>query len=538
MIKNHTQYTILLLLMLINFKTVCITLDYSFTAIPDSIHIENKKSSLPDTWYSNAVFYEIFVRSFYDSNNDGIGDLRGVIEKLDYLKNLGITGIWLMSINMNSDGDHGYAIMDYMKIAPEYGTIEDFKELITKAHDNGIGIVMDMVINHCSSDNPFFISALNSIDSPYRDWFTWSSEKLYWRQPWSDSPVWHEGKEKKYYYGLFSRSMPDLNFKNEEVYRYIQQVIAFWLNSGVDGFRFDAATHIFENETGILADLPETIDLFKGIRKLVNSYNGKYLIGEAGKSEYIGDGKDSLHGYFNFGFIGNLTRAIYNENAQMFTEKLQEEYNKMPPGGYVSNVLGNHDSFLGPRVATRFKQNPQLLKIAATALLTTPGIPFIYYGEEIGMTSNNRYSYDYSLRTPMQWSDALHGGFSTMEKISPRQSNKEYKKINVTNQQHNKTSLLSHYKQLINLRNTNEALRQGSIRFENINKKVVTYKRTFKNNECLVIINISKNSVSLPLETIDNYSLVFSDSKYTIKNKLLILDRYSSLIYSREIAHE
>ncbi|OHD39772.1 MAG: hypothetical protein A2015_09410 [Spirochaetes bacterium GWF1_31_7] len=536
MIKSHIKYTLILVFLLIIFTSN--SNNYSFTVIPDSLHFENKKSSLPNEWYSNAVFYEIFVRSFYDSNNDGIGDLRGVIEKLDYLKELGVKGIWLMPINMNSDGDHGYAIMDYMKIAPEYGTIEDFKELIAKAHNKGIGIVMDMVINHCSSDNPFFISALNSSGSPYRDWFTWSSEKLYWRQPWSANPVWHEGKDKKYYYGLFSRSMPDLNFKNEQVYRYIQQVLTFWLNIGVDGFRFDAATHIFENENGILADLPETIDLFKGIRKLVNSYDGKYLIGEAGKSEYIGDGTDSLHGYFNFGFIGNLTKAIFNENAQFFTEKLQEEYNKMPDGGYVSNVLGNHDSFLGPRVATRFKQNPQLLKIAATALLTTPGIPFIYYGEEIGMTSNNRYTFDYSLRTPMQWNDALHGGFSTMGKISPRQSNKEYKKINVTEQQQDKTSLLSHYKQLINLRNNNKALCQGSINFENINKKLVTFKRTFKNNECFVIINISNSPVSLPLEIINDYSLVFSDSKYKIKNKSIILDRYSSLIYSREKTNE
>lgn len=516
------------------FITQIYSINYSFFEIYSEYSIKPPLSQLDEDWYKNGVFYQIFVRSFYDSNGDGAGDIRGVIEKLDYIESLGVSGIWLLPINENSDGDHGYAVTDYMSVFSSYGTLDDFDLLVKEAHKRGIGIVMDLVINHCSREHPFFMSAVKSKDSPYRDYFIWSDRMEYWRQPWSNRPVWHETDRKDFYYGLFSNHMPDFNFNNKDVYKYMQDILIFWLNRGVNGFRIDAATHIFENGRYGLSDQEETFEFFKGMRFLTDNYKGIYIIGEAGRSEYFGDGTNSLNGVFNFSFAGDFTKAVYHGDASYFTKELKKRYEELPYGGYLSNVLGNHDSFMGPRAASRFRGNIKLIKISASALLTAPGIPYIYYGEEIGMTSDNSYLYDWSLRTPMQWNDKLNSGFSEADRISPRQVNKNYKKVNVENQENDQNSLLNHYRTLIKLRNTSDALKYGDIIFKEINSSLITFVRKYEDKEALVIINISNKSVLINRDVISGFKLAFSDGSIRMVNGNVRIPSYSSFVYFKE----
>ncbi len=503
-------------------------LPYSFDDVSSSIEPVVAESNLPEDWHEKAVFYELFVREFYDSDGDGVGDFNGVTAKLDYLKSLGIGGIWLLPINANYDDDHGYAVTDYMDLESDYGTIEDFKRLVAEAHKRGIGIVMDLVLNHSSHFHPYFLDAVKSKDSPYRDWYIWSEKDPYWRQPWGTKGVWHETQALDYYFGLFDRSMPDLNYRNKEVYNYLKDVLVYWLNLGVDGFRFDAATHIFENDAGDMKDLPETIAFFEGVRNVVDQYPNKFLIGEVDKAEYLGDGTNRLHAYFNFGFIAAFTRSVYYKDSSIFMNQLQDDYDGLNAGSTFGVPLGNHDFFLGPRVATRFKGSMELARIAATVQMLLPGIPFVYYGEEIGMGSRNRYQYDWALRTPMQWDSSEHSGFSTSEKIVPRKVNREYKKINVALQEGDEQSLLNFYRSIIALRNDNATLQTGSVEFVNISSDVVAFTRTLEGEEPIhVVVNIGKRKVALDKGVVVMDEVIYN-SALSVEERLL---PYQALVF-------
>ena len=273
------------------------SINYNLYQLPQSLSHLKLLPQTASPWFKDAVFYELFVREFYDSNGDGYGDFLGIIEKLDYLEELGVNAIWLLPINTNTDGDHCYSVSDYYGITQDYGTKEDFISLIEACKARNIRIVLDKVINHSSSLHPFFIEASNKKDSSFRDWYIFSDKKIYDSQPWSNQSVWHETSRDDFYYGIFSSHMPDFNFHNKEVYHYFLEVFDYWLKMGVAGFRIDAASHIFENGKKQLADQQETFDFFKGIRHFANHYQDVFLIGEATLPEYIGNGNNSLNGY-------------------------------------------------------------------------------------------------------------------------------------------------------------------------------------------------------------------------------------------------
>ncbi|HMN15141.1 MAG TPA: alpha-amylase family glycosyl hydrolase [Bellilinea sp.] len=413
-------------------------------------------------WYKDAVFYEIFVRSFYDSNGDGIGDFNGIREKLDYLNDgdpktttdLGITGIWLMPI-MPSPSYHGYDVTDYKAVNPQYGTLDDFKRLVEECHKRGIKVIIDLVINHTSSQHPWFTAALNG-DPAYKDYYVWEQTKPSSGGPLGSNP-WHEAANGEYYYGVFWGGMPDLNYKNPAVTREINNITAFWLKeTGIDGFRVDAARYLFEDGL-VLEDSDNTIRWFQDWRATVKKLAPKsFTVGEVWadlpvQARYADPkGLDSL---FMFDLAEDFKSAAYAGQSSGVHAGYQQALQVFPDGAF-STFLSNHDQ---QRVASMLEEKSYKLKEAAFLYLTGPGIPFIYYGEELGLTANKP---DENLRTPMPWSSEANGGFSTGTPWEPLRP--AWEQVNAATLSADEASLLNWYRRLIRLRNDNPALRTGA----------------------------------------------------------------------------
>ena len=414
-------------------------------------------------WWNDRVFYEVFVRSFNDSNGDGIGDLNGLIEKLDYLNDgdpattddLGVTGIWLMPI-MQSPSYHGYDTTDYYTVNQDYGTNEDFKRLIEEAHKRGIEVIVDLVLNHTSSEHPWFVESASDPASAKRDWYRWSDKDDGSKAPWSGGgPVWHK-KGIDYYFALFWEGMPDLNYDNPEVTQEMENVARFWLEEmGADGFRLDAIRHLVE-EGQTYSNTPATHAWWKSFDDFVDSVDPQALtVGEIWDTTdavvpYVRD--DEVDLAFEFDLAQGILTSVQRREPQATSQEVAEMLAAFPPGQFAT-FLTNHDQ---GRVATQLFKDPAGNKLAATVLLTMPGVPFIYYGEEIGMTGGKP---DEKIRTPMQWTGDSKGGFTDGKPWEPL--NADVKKVNVAAQEADSTSLLSHYRQLIGLRNEHAALRQG-----------------------------------------------------------------------------
>ena len=415
-------------------------------------------------WWNDRVFYEVFVRSFNDSDGDGIGDLNGLIEKLDYLNDgdpattddLGVTGIWLMPI-MQSPSYHGYDTTDYYTVNQDYGTNEDFKRLIEEAHKRGIEVIVDLVLNHTSSEHPWFVESAGDPASAKRDWYRWSDKDDGSKAPWSGGgPVWHK-KGDDYYFGLFWEGMPDLNYDNPEVTQEMENVTRFWLEEmGADGFRLDAIRHLVE-EGQTYSNTPATHAWWKSFDDFVDSVDPQALtVGEIwdttnAVAPYVRD--DEVDLAFEFDLAQGILTSVQRREPQATSQEIAEMLAAFPPGQFAT-FLTNHDQ---GRVATQLYKDPAGNQLAATVLLTMPGVPFIYYGEEIGMTGGKP---DEKIRTPMQWTSDATGGFTTGEPWEPL--NADVKKVNVAAQEADSTSLLSHYRQLIGLRNEHAALRHGA----------------------------------------------------------------------------
>jgi alpha-amylase len=412
-------------------------------------------------WWNDAVFYEIFVRSFQDSDGDGIGDLRGLIERLDYLNDgdsethddLGITALWLMPI-CKSPSYHGYDVTDYYAIEPDYGTSDDFRLLLDEAHARGIHVIIDLVLNHTSSSHPWFQSSRES-SSAYRDWYIWSDGLPGYVGPWGQR-VWHFG-EVAFYYGLFWSEMPDLNYNNPKVTLQMLDIVRFWLDEvGVDGFRLDAIRHLIEDGEQQL-NTTATHSWLYGFRTVAKDWNSKaFLLGEVWDSpeEVVPYLDDQLDMCFEFELADAILNGVLNSRVSGIENALREILSIYPAGQYAS-FLSNHDQ---ERVMTRLFNNEDKAKLAASILLTLPGVPFIYYGEEIGMTGAKP---DELIRTPMQWSDAEAGGFTTgtpWELLSEDRLGR-----NVAVQTDTADSLLSTYRALIQLRTENLVLRGGDL---------------------------------------------------------------------------
>lgn len=469
-------------------------------------------STLSPDWWKATVFYECYVRGFMDSDADGIGDLQGLITKLDYLQDLGITGIWLMPVTESSDDDHGYAVSNYWDIETDYGTLTDFDALLSAAHSRGIGVVMDLVINHSSYQHPFFLDSQSSKTSDHRDWYCWATKDLGWTAPWGGGSAWHSDPT-GYYYAIFYYQQPDLNFKKDAVGNYMADTIRFWLNRGLDGFRFDAIPYLVENN-GIVYHQPESTAYYARVRGIMDQYDNVFSVGEdtLDPDFYLTQGVDTFHSTFLFNYNYCIMGAVKNNNPQytfgghnldwFITQEMA-----LPAANLYSIILANHDHFTGARPFTQFidesNEETALLKckLAASYLLLTPGIPFIYYGEEIAISSNATYGTgDWSIRTPMQWDATANAGFSSATPF--RNVNANYATYNVAVEDADSASVLNHYKKLIAIRNANPELQQYS--FEKIATNAPTtffsFIRTDGTNQVVVVLNFSDTEASCTLD--------------------------------------
>jgi alpha-amylase len=440
----------------------------------------------PRDWWREAVFYEIFVRSFYDTDGDGIGDFNGVTQKLGYLQDLGITAIWLMPIHP-SPSYHGYDVLNYFNVNPEYGTLADFTRLLVEAHQRGMHIIIDLVINHTSSGHPFFVAANSDPTSPYRGWYVWSDT--------DPGNGWHQGSS-GFYFGLFCDCMPDLNYRNPEVTAFMENVVNFWLGDiGVDGFRVDAAKHLIEEGK----QRENTQATHTWYRDFYRSYKANfpeaYMVGEvfgAGSSvvkSYTGDQLDQV---FNFEMSSGMVNGANAGASSGINSAIQFALADMPDFNFAT-FLTNHDQ---NRVMSVLNGDMDKAKVAASLLLTSPGTPFLYYGEEIGMQGRKP---DEDIRLPMQWSGEENAGFSGGRPW--RSPGANFPQVNVEAQRNDPDSLLSHYRALIQLRQSHPALSGDGIQLVNTGHPGVYASLRYNENEALLVL------VNLTGEPIEAYVL-------------------------------
>jgi alpha-glucosidase len=521
-------------------------------------------------WWQAAVFYQIYPRSFVDGNGDGIGDFKGIIEKLDYLSDLGVDGIWLSPHFPSPNWDCGYDVSDYTNVAPEYGTLEDFKTFLHEAHVRNIRVILDLVLNHTSDEHPWFLESKSSRDNPKSDWYVWVDTPPNNWQSCFDGDAWTYVPERdQYYYHYFMKQQPDLNWHNPEVKKAMWDAARFWLDLGVDGYRLDAIGTIFEDPNLTPHDVPldlaglrATIDkartpaqrkqaftywhemfkhqwgqpglheLMKELRAVLDEYDDGMLVGEDDDISYMGNGDDELHLVFNFPLM--RTERITSSHIRRNQKERLTQLDALPTRrGWPCNTLGNHDS---SRIHTRYgdrQHDAELARLHAALVLTFKGTPFLYNGEEIGMTdliitdptklrdTMATWYYDRLVnelkvdpqeaalragemtrdknRTPMQWSNNPNGGFSPPLIETWLPVNPNYRDgVNVRDQQHNPSSLLNYYKQLLQTRKNSSALIEGEyIPLNNTAKDYFSFLRKSEEQTVLVILNFSEKKLDL-----------------------------------------
>ena len=442
-------------------------------------------------WWHDTVFYQIFLRSFYDSNGDGIGDIAGLIAKLDYLNDgnpdtttdLGVTGLWLLPIHPAASY-HGYDVTDYYAVNPEYGTLDDFKRLMAEAHKRGIRIIIDLVLNHTSREHPWFVASQDP-QSPYRDWYVWSETD-------PGQTGWHASPSGGYYYGFFWEGMPDLNYTNPAVTTEMEKIVRFWMqDAGVDGFRLDAAKYLIEEGT-LVQNSESTHAWYRQFRPFYKGINPQALtIGEVWDLASIAAGYsqgDEFDMAFDFDLSGAIITGLRVGRAADVSNALSINAEVFEPGQFAS-FLTNHDM---NRVMSQLAAHVEKAKLGAVLLLTAPGVPFIYYGEELGMLGKKP---DEDIRTPMQWSAEANGGFTTGTPW--RSVNPDSDQRNVAAQSADPDSILSLYRALIGLRNGHAALRVGDLELvETGHPAVFAALRMTHDEEVLVVVNLDTNEVS------------------------------------------
>jgi len=462
-------------------------------------------------WWNDTVFYELFVRSFRDSDGDGIGDFSGITEKLDYLQDLGIKGIWLMPI-FPSPSYHGYHVTDYYDVEPDYGTMDDFKNLLEEAHRRDIKIIIDFVLNHTSTQHSWFQSALTP-GSPYKDWYIWSETDPGTRGPWNQQ-VWYRAPNGQYFYTVFNDAkIADLNYNNPAVREEAKKITSFWLvDVGVDGFRLDGVRYWVEDTRLADADanhafLEEWGNYFRGIDPQAFSV-GEAWTDNANVKKYTNTNTE-LDSAFNFD-MSNAMITLNQGNTTSFRFVLQNTIRDFPKQEN-DNFLTNHDM---PRIMSILGvDKEQKARLAAGILLTLPGIPFIYYGEEIGMSGTKP---DELIRTPMQWNDQPGAGFTSGKSWTT--INSDFNTVNVASETGDSTSLLEHYRRLIQLRNEHSALRVGTTSVaESNSSKILSYLRVSDDESLLVVINIDNEPVT---NYVLNLSLGLLSGQYTATSLL------------------
>lgn len=455
--------------------------------------------------YKGRVFYEVFVRSFSDSNNDGIGDIKGITQKLDYLKDLGVKGIWVMPINP-SPSYHGYDVTDYYNINPQYGTMNDFKELITEAHKRDINVIMDLVINHTSDQHPWFQQALKDKSSIYRDYYNWANKNTDLNEPspfGGDKPWTKTSDGKDYYYALFWKGMPDLNYDDKEVRMETKRIAKYYLDMGLDGFRLDAAKWIYTN------DVKRNVQWWKEFNTYVKSVNNDaILVGEVWEDDplYIAPYINGLDSCFDFPLsdqiIKGLTSSSSMKDATLSINKIYNKYKKVNSNYVDSPFLTNHDM---NRIMSVLNNDEEKAKKAAAILLTLPGTPYLYYGEETGMTGVKP---DEALREPFIWDNKDESKNTHWEPIK-----NDVNKVAVNLQDKDPNSMLNFYRNIIALRNNSDALKYGKFEVIDVkNKDIMAYKRKYKGDSIYIYINAAKNRKVENID-IDTAKVLYSNKR-------------------------
>ncbi len=495
-------------------------------------------------WYKDAIIYQVHVRTFQDSNGDGIGDFRGLAEKLDYLQELGVNALWLMPFFPSPLRDDGYDIADYRSVHPSYGTLDDFKHFLAIAHERGIRVIMEMVLNHTSDQHPWFQESRSSRDNPRRDWYVWSDTDNRYRgtriifldtetSNWARDPV-----SQSYYWHRFFSHQPDLNYDNPAVREEMWSVMRFWLEMGVDGFRLDAVPYLVEREGTSCENLPETHVILKDLRrKLDEHFPGRMLLAEANQwpadlRPYFGDG-DEFHMAFHFPVMPRMFMSVKLEDRKPIMDILQQTPNIPDPCQWCL-FLRNHDELtlemvtdierdymydtyagdkamrlnlgIRRRLAPLLDNDRRRVELMNGMLMSFPGTPIIYYGDEIGMGDNVHLGDRNGVRTPMQWDAGWNAGFSKADPenlYSPLILDPVYgyPAVNVYAQNRSGHSLLAWMKRLIATRKSTQVFGRGSIEFlQPANHRVLAYVRQFKNETVLVVNNLSSSAQAVELD--------------------------------------
>ena len=488
-------------------------------------------------WWRDGVIYQIYPRSYADFNGSGTGDLRGIMHKLDYLQDLGVDAVWLSPIHPSPDVDFGYDVSDYNLVDPKFGCTADLKRLVNEADKRGIRLIMDLVLNHTSDQHKWFKQASSSRGNPYRDWYIWANADKNGNPPnnWQSvfgGKAWEwDEVTRQYYYHMFYKQQPDVNWRNPKVRIALLDVFRFWADKGVKGFRLDVFNVYFKdaqlrsNPTRLFGrrpferqihlydfNQPELLDLLHDIRKVLDHYPEAYVVGETFYSTpekaagYCG--ADSLHATFNFDFLESKW------DPQQYAQVIQEWEAALGDEKWPTFVLNNHDTI---RSATRFGQgeDDERLKVSAALLLTQRGTPFLYYGEEIGMRDirlnlsqiqdpvGKHYWPFYKgrdgCRAPMQWNASANAGFSTAQPWLPLHP--DYHERNVEAQLADENSLLNFYKQLLAIRRTHPELVKGDYQsLTGVPSGVMTYQRNLGDAAALILLNFKRNAQTVPVE--------------------------------------
>src|SRR5215510_9191000 len=477
-------------------------------------------------WWQRGIIYQIYPRSFMDSNGDGIGDLIGIRSKLDYLQWLGVDAIWISPIYPSPMADFGYDVSNYTDIDPIFGTLDDFDALLADAHGHGLKVLLDYVPNHTSDQHPWFLDSRSSCHSAMRDWYIWRDPKPGGAPPnnWLSNfggGAWEwDEKTGQYYYHAFLKEQPDLNWRNPEVQNAMLGVLRFWLDRGVDGFRVDVMHHIVKDDafrdnppnpdwrpgmspyrellTTYTADLPEVQEIVARFRNVVEEYDDRILVGEIylpieRLMAYYGASGKGAHLPFNF----QLLRLSWN--AREIAAAVERYEALLPSYAWPNWVLGNHDK---PRIATRV--GSAQARVAAMLLLTLRGTPTMYYGDEIGMhdvtipADQIQDPFEKNVpglglgrdpvRTPMQWGNGTHGGFTTGEPWLPVAD--DFKNVNIASLREQPASILSLYRRLIELRRTELALSIGDFAALPAGEDLIAYLRKIDERRLLIVLNL------------------------------------------------
>jgi maltose alpha-D-glucosyltransferase / alpha-amylase len=499
----------------------------------------------PETlWYKDAIIYQLHVRTFCDSNGDGIGDFPGLMQKLDYLQELGVNAIWLLPFFPSPLRDDGYDISDYTAVHSSYGLLEDFKAFLAAAHDRGMRIIIELVLNHTSDQHSWFQESRSSRENPKRDWYVWSETDNHYQgvriifvdtemSNWAWDPL-----SKSYYWHRFFSHQPDLNYDNPAVFEAMWGVMKFWLEIGVDGFRLDAAPYLVEREGTSCENLPETHAIIRELRRRVDQeYPGKMLLAEANQwpsdvCAYFGDSNE-FHMAFHFPLMPRMFMSVQLEDRKPIVEIL-EQTPQIPDSCQWCLFLRNHDELTlemvtdierdymydeyakdkGMRLnlGIRRRLSPMMdndrwrIQLLNGMLMSMPGTPIIYYGDEIGMGDNVYLGDRNGVRTPMQWNGGWNAGFSGADPerlYSPLISNPVYgyQAINVESQRRSQHSLLSWMRRIIHVRKSSRVLSRGSIEFlKPSNHRVLAYVRQLGDEKILVVNNLSRSAQAVELD--------------------------------------